>query len=200
MAHATANALDERLGFGSVGLRSDIGESVKGSGVEILITDLSYTELKECPKKFFLPEKGGPWDCLQVTATAVNQGKRSNPSAAEVFGQIFDAEGFSCLATALDPTQKTPTAVLNEPFPKGKSKQVSFIVAVQARSPRPFRFGGFKASYRSAAMERTFEAFDPCEIDSSQCEEGEEQPENAQALRDGRGFTYNDATAGGRKK
>ena len=137
--------------------------------------------------------------CLEVSATAFSQGRRT-PTAAEVFVQIFDAEGFSCLATALDPTQKTPTAIINEPFPKGKSKPITFIVAVRGAAARPFRFAGFKASYRNAAMERTFEAFDPCEIDSSQCTDGEEQPENANALREGRGLSYNPEVGNGRKK
>ena len=197
---AKADVYDERSGFGGTGgLRSDIGESIKGDGVEILLSDLSYKELPACPKKFFLPEKGGPWICLEVSATAFNQGKRT-PTAAEVFGQIFDAEGFSSLATALDPTQKTPTAIINEPFPKGKSKPITFTVAVRGEAKRPFRFGGFKASYRNAAMERVFEAFDECEIDSSKCEDGEEQPENANALREGRGFSYNPQSGSARKK
>jgi len=186
---AEADVYDERSGFGGTGgLRSDISESIKGDGVDILISDLSYKELAACPKKFFLPEKGGPWSCLEVSATAYNQGKRT-PTAAEIFGQIFDAEGFSCLATALDPTQKTTTAVINEPIPKGKAKPITFTVAVRGAAKRPLRFAGFKASYRNAAMERTYEAFDPCEIDSSKCD-GEDQPENGNALREGRGFSY----------
>ena len=63
---------DERLGFGSVGLRSDIPESLRGDGIEILVTELKYRELDACDtKKIFVPAKGGPWSCLEVTATAL---------------------------------------------------------------------------------------------------------------------------------
>ncbi|KAL1521398.1 hypothetical protein AB1Y20_021063 [Prymnesium parvum] len=160
-------------------LREDIGESVIGDGVQILLTDLTYKELNACPPNFSLPTKGGPWDCIEISATATNQGKRS-VTAAAVFGIVRDAEGYPCLSTALDPTIKSGIASVGE-VPKGSSP-VSFVVAVQGRSPRPLRLTGFKASYRNAKIERTFEAFDPCEVDSSMCAEGEDQPSNAKAL------------------
>ena len=172
-------------------LRSDIGESVSGSGVEILVKDLAYTELKECPKGFFIPPRGGPWDCIEVTATAFNQGKRKEAKAADIFGLIFDDQGFTCAATALDPSIKAPIATLDQPFPKDKEVPIKFTVAVQGRSPRPFRFGGFKGSYRNAATVGTFKTFDPCEIDSSQCAEDEDQPENARISGDGKSYMYN---------
>ena len=185
-----ATASDDRAGFGQGGaLRSDIGESDRGSGVEVLITDLSYTELAACPPKFFIPPKGGPWSCIQVTASAFNQGKR-DATVAEVFGQVYDAENYACLATSLDPSQKAPIAVLEGQIPKGEKTPVTFVLAVQARSPRPFRFAGMKASLRNAAMEKIFKPFDPCEIDSSACAEDEDQPSNADALREGRGYLY----------
>lgn len=196
---AVSSVYDERVGsgFGGTGaLRADIGPSVLGDGVEILVTDLSYKELDACPSNFFIPPKGGPWTCLEISATALNQGRQKKASAAEVFGQLYDAEGFACLATALDPTQKSPIASLNEPFPQGQPKRVTFLAAVQSRSPRPFRFAGFKAAYRNARMEKVFERFDPCEIDSSQCEDPLDQPENGKALREGKGFEY---TAGMKK-
>merc|ERR1719183_776577 len=71
---AQATVYDDRIGsgFGGTGaLRSDIGPSVLGDGVEILVTDLSYTELSACPPGFFIPEKGGPWTCLEISATAL---------------------------------------------------------------------------------------------------------------------------------
>ena len=188
----TGSSYDDRVGsgFGGTGsLRPDLGESVLGSGVEITITDLKYKELDACPDRFFIPAKGGPWSCLEISATAFNQGKRT-PTAAEVFGQMYDAEGFACLATSLDPSQKAPIAVLRESFPKGQKKDVKFVVAVQARSPRPFSFAGFKASFRNEKMEKVFEAFDPCEIDSSKCADDEDQPENAAAGLQGKGFSY----------
>jgi len=184
---------DEGAASGSGGLgalRSDMGPSVLGSGVEILMTDLSYKELDKCPPNFFVPAKEGPWDCLEVTATALNQGRRKKVDAAEVFGQMVDAQGFSVLSTALDPTQKTPVAALLTDFPQGKPKQVTFTVVVQARSPRPFRFEGFKASYRSKAMEKTFGKFDPCEVDSSLCDDFLDQPDNGKAEREGKGMVY----------
>uniref|UniRef100_A0A7S0L6H1 Uncharacterized protein n=1 Tax=Coccolithus braarudii TaxID=221442 RepID=A0A7S0L6H1_9EUKA len=190
---ANADVYDDRVGsgFGGTGaLRSDIGPSVTGDGVEILVTDLSYRELEACPSNFLIPPKGGPWQCLEISATALNQGRQKKASAAEVFGQMYDAEGFACLATALDPTQKSPIASLTEPFLKGEAKKITFTAAVQARSPRPFRFAGFKAAYRSARMEKTFARFDPCEIDSSQCDDPLDQPENGMALRTGTGFQY----------
>jgi len=191
---AIADAYDDRIGsgFGGTGaLRSDIGPSVKGDGVEILVTDLSYQELSACPSGFFIPTKGGPWTCIEITATAFNQGKRKKASAAEIFGQLYDAEGFACLATALDPTQKSPVVSLEGPFVKGVAQQVKFTAAVQSRSPRPFRFAGFKGSYRTAGIEKTFAIFDPCEIDSSKCDDPLDQPENAKALLEGNGFEYN---------
>ena len=131
-----ATGYDDRAGFGQSGaLRADIGESVLGSGVEVLITDLSYTELAACPPKFFIPPKGGPWSCIQVTASAFNQGKR-DATVAEVFGQVYDAENYACLATSLDPSQKAPIAVLDGQLPKGQNTPVAFVLAVQARSPR----------------------------------------------------------------
>ena len=69
-----ASAVDSdaaEIGFNG-GLRSDIGPSIMGSGVEVLITDQSYTELSACPKGFFVPAKGGPWTCLEISVTATN--------------------------------------------------------------------------------------------------------------------------------
>jgi len=190
VADATFDQTD-RPGFGGTGaLRSDMGPSVLGDGVEILITDMSYRELDKCPPNFFIPEKEGPWDCLEITATALNQGKRKKVKAADVFGQMYDKEGFSVLSTALDPTQKTPMTALLTDFPQGVKKQVSWTVVVQARSPRPFRFAGFKGAYRNAAVAKTFQTFDPCEIDSSKCDDFLDQPDNAKALREGKGNKY----------
>ena len=62
---------------------------------------------------------------------------------------------------------------------------MKWTCAVQARSPRPFRFAGIKGAYRNAAMASTFKAFDDCEIDSSLCADDEDQPSNANALREG---------------
>lgn len=70
-------------------------------------------------------------------------------------------------------------ATLVQPFPQGQKTPIKFYAAVQARSPRPFRFAAFKGVYRSAATSKTFKGFDPCEIDSSKCEEDEDQPDNA---------------------
>ena len=47
-----------------------------------------------------------------------------------------------------------------------------------------------KGNYRNAAMAKTFKTFDPCEIDSSACEEDEDQPENAKKLTEGKGYQY----------
>ena len=189
-AMAKKGGEDVLAGFGQTGaLRSDVPESLTGSGVEITITDITYKELEACPKKFFLPPKGGPWNCIEITAKAYNQGKRE-VGAADVFGQLYDAEGFSPAAVSLDPSQKAPLTTLRTTFPKGKPVEVTWVQAVQARSPRPFRFAGMKAEYRNAAMAKTYKSFDPCEIDSSACEEDEDQPDNAMALRTGQGFTY----------
>ena len=102
-------------------------------------------------------------------------------SAAAVFGIVRDAEGYPCLATALDPSIKSGIASLGK-LGKGQTP-VSFVVAVQGRSPRPLKLTGFKASYRNAKIEQTFSVFSPCEVDSSLCEEGEDQPDNAKPLR-----------------
>ena len=113
-------------------------------------------------------------------STSRAQGRRKQAEAADIFGLLFDAEGFACLSTALDPTTKgSPVATLVMPFPQGQKKEITFTAAVQARSPRPFRFAAFKGNYRSAATSRTFKQFDPCEVDSSQCEDFLDQPDNA---------------------
>ena len=148
-------------------LRQDIGEGVKGDGVQILMSDLSYRELPACPTRFYLPPKGS-WQCIEISATATNQGNK-DVSAAAVFGLVRDAEGYECMATALDASMKSGIASLGA-VPMGQSRH-TFIVAVQSRSPRPLRLSGFKASYRNAAIESTFKPFDPCEIDSSQCDD-----------------------------
>ena len=181
---------DVIAGLGMTGaLRSDVPTSLTGSGVEVLIQDLSYTELEACPKKFFVPAKGGPWTCVEISATAYNQGKR-DVMAADVFGQIYDAEGFSCASTGLDPSIKAPITQLEVSLPKATKVPVKWVTAIQARSPRPFKFAGMKANYRSAAMTKTFQPFDPCEIDSSQCDEDADQPANAAKLREGKGLQY----------
>ena len=95
-----------------------------------------------------------------------------------MFGIVRDAEGYPCLATALDPTMKTGVASIGR-VPRGVPTPVTFVVAIQGRSPRPLRLTGFKASIRNAKIESTFAVFDPCEIDSSQCAEDEDQPTNA---------------------
>ena len=59
------------IGF-SGALRNDIGPSITGSGVEVLISEQSYKELPACPSAFFVPSKGGPWSCLEVTCIATN--------------------------------------------------------------------------------------------------------------------------------
>ena len=59
------------IGF-SGALRNDIGPSITGSGVEVLISEQSYKELPACPSAFFVPSKGGPWSCLEVTCVATN--------------------------------------------------------------------------------------------------------------------------------
>ena len=122
---------------------------------------------------------------------AALQGRRKTTSAVEIFGFLFDAEGFAAASTALDSTTKgSPLTSIPVNIPKGESKKLTFTVAVQARSPRPFRFAGFKGSYRNAGIEKTFNTFDPCEIDSSKCADGEDQPENAAAGFQGSGFRY----------
>merc|ERR1712129_674911 len=52
-------------------------------------------ELDKCPPNFFVPEKEGPWTCLEITATALNQGRKKKVEAAEVFGQMYaeDSDG-----------------------------------------------------------------------------------------------------------
>lgn len=71
-AKSVAEGNELAQGF-SGAIRSDIGPSLQGSGIEILVTDLSYTELDEFPKSFFVPAKGGPWKCIEITASAFNQ-------------------------------------------------------------------------------------------------------------------------------
>ena len=61
---------DVKAGFGQTGaLRVDEPVSLTGKSVEIVVKDLSYVELKECPKNFFIPPKEGPWTCIEVSQT-----------------------------------------------------------------------------------------------------------------------------------
>ena len=45
-------------------------------------------------------------------------------------------------------------------------------------------------SHLHYAVEKTFQKFDPCEIDSSKCDDFLDQPDNAKALREGKGNNY----------
>lgn len=74
-AHAVEGDSNE-IGFNGA-LRADIGPSLRGDGIEVLITDQTYKELDACPKGFFVPTKGGPWTCLEITVTATNNVSRS---------------------------------------------------------------------------------------------------------------------------
>ena len=61
---------DVKAGFGQTGaLRADEPESLNGKSVDIVIKDLSYVELKACPKNFFIPPKEGPWTCIEVSGS-----------------------------------------------------------------------------------------------------------------------------------
>merc|ERR1711966_75374 len=125
------------MGF-SGALRGNIGPSVLCDGVEVLITNQSYKELTACPPDFFVPAKGGPWTCLEISVTATNNGRRKQTTAVDVFGFLFDNEGFACLSTALDATTKgSPVASIEVNIPKGEKKTLKFYAAVQSRSPRP---------------------------------------------------------------
>jgi len=178
------------VGFNG-GLRNDIGPSIMGDGVEILITDQTYKELATCPPNFFVPTKQGPWTCLEITVTATNNGRRKKTTAVDIFGLLFDNEGFACLSTALSADVKgSPVASVEIDIPKGEKRTLTFNAAVQSRSPRPFRFGGWKGAYRSAGVSKTFQAFDPCEVDSEKCEDSLDQPENAAAGYVGKGNNY----------
>lgn len=172
-------------------LRADIPPSIVGDGVEIIVTDQTYKELSTCPPNFFVPAKGGPWTCLEISVTATNNGRRKQTTAVDIFGFMFDNEGFACLSTALDPTVKgSPVATLEVNIPKGEKRTLTFNAAVQSRSPRPLRFGGWKGSYRAGGVAKTFQAFDPCEVDSTQCDDPLDQPENFKQGLVGKGNNY----------
>ena len=80
---------------------------------------------------------------LALELLFVWQGRRKQTTAIDIFGLLFDNEGFACLSTALSADVKgSPAATVEINIPKGESKTVSFYAAVQSRSPRPFRFGG----------------------------------------------------------
>jgi hypothetical protein len=126
-----------------------------------------------------------------LAAHSRSQGRRKQTTAIDVFGFLFDSEGFSSLSTSLSADVKgSPVASVQVNIPKGESRQLKFYAAVQARSPRPFRFGGWKGSYRNAGIAKVFQTFDPCEIDSSQCDDFLDQPDNAAKGYLGEGFKY----------
>lgn len=131
---------------------------------QIELSQLSF-ETVACPADFYLPAKG-KWDCLKISATANNQGKRE-VSGAGVFGFIKDADGYPCLSTALDDKMRTTIASLGT-VPKGISQQ-SFVVAVSADAPRPLSFENFKASYSNKAIEAQFAPLGRCELDPIGC-------------------------------
>ena len=109
----------------------------------------------------------------------------------DVFGLLFDKEGFSCLSTSLSADVKgSPVASVEVNIPKGTSAPLKFYAAVQSRSPRPFRFGGWKGAYRNAGIAKVFKTFDDCEVDSSKCDDPLDQPENAAVGLAGDGFRY----------
>ena len=70
-AVAAGQSDSNEIGF-SGALRSDIGPTIRGDGVEVIITEQSYKELSSCPKDFFVPTKQGPWRCLEISVTALN--------------------------------------------------------------------------------------------------------------------------------
>mmetsp|Transcript_42510 Transcript_42510/g.74605 ORF Transcript_42510/g.74605 Transcript_42510/m.74605 type:complete len:286 (+) Transcript_42510:51-908(+) len=173
---ASADVVDTMMagkqGAGVGAMSADGAESILSSGVEITLTDISYKQLEACPKNFFIPLKGGPWDCIEVKATAFNQGRRKEATAAEVFGQLFDSAGDCPAAVSLDPSQKAPLATLREKFPRNTKKPVTWVMAVQRRAPKPYKFVGLKAMYANAQLAKTFKTFDDCaEIDN--CDEDE---------------------------
>ena len=124
------------------------------------------------------------------------QGKRKQTTAIDVFGLMKDNEGFSILSTSLSSDVKgSPVASVEVNIPKGEKRRLTFLAAVQDRSPRPFTFAGWKGAYRNAGIAKTFKTFDPCEIDSSKCAEDEDQPENAAAGLVGKGNNYSSSSA-----
>lgn len=139
-------------------------EAMRGSGVEIALSDLSSRKVA-CPADFYVPQKGR-WDCIEISAQADNQRGRA-VTAAGVFGRIRDVDGYPCLSTALDDRMQTSIASLGA-IPKGVTP-VKFIVAVDATAPRPLQLENFKASYSNAAIERQFAPFDRCELDPIGC-------------------------------
>jgi len=146
------------------------GEAMRGSGVEIALSELS-SRVVDCPAGIYVPQRGR-WDCLEISAQATNQRNRA-VTAAGVFGRIRDKDGYPCLSTALDDKMQTSIASLGE-IPKGVTP-VKFIVAVDANAPRPLQLENFKASYSNAAIERQFAPFDRCELDPIGCAlEGDE--------------------------
>lgn len=146
-------------------LSTDIGESITKKSVEVLITDVSYKEMGECPKNFFRP-KVGKWECIEVSATALNQGRRNPARAADVYGNLYDAEGGSPAAVSLDGGQKAPLASLVEDFPRDKKKKVTWVMAVEKNAARPFTFAGLKGSYQSAGAGSIFKPFNECELNT----------------------------------
>ena len=119
------------------------------------------------------------------------QGRRKQTAAVDIFGLLFDNEGFACLSTALSADVKgSPAATIEVNIPKGEKRVLKFNGAVQSRSPRPFRFGGWKGSYRSGGVSKTFQTFDDCEVDSSKCDDFLDQPENAALGYQGKGNNY----------
>lgn len=170
---AAAAALVSEVASADLGatsrLREDVQQSLKGSGINILLKNLTYKELDACPSKFYLPQKG-QWSCIEISGTAVNQGPKET-SAAAVFGVVRDAEGNDVLSVDLDGSVKTGIASLGF-LPKGPSP-VSFVVAVLQRSKRPLQLQGFKASYRTAEIERRFMPLDDCELSAEGCDESD---------------------------
>lgn len=143
-----------------------------------------------CPSNFFIPPSEGPWDCIEISATARNVARR-DIQAIDVFGNLYDDLGDTSAAVSLDPSIKAPLTTIEGDFKRNKDVPVKFILAVQRRAPRPFKFRGLKGQYRAGQLAKTFKPFDECELDTSACEDGK-APESAMALRQGGSVRYDD--------
>jgi hypothetical protein len=185
-AHSRRKALQQAAAAALLSLPgvASAGDFAKGGAIDpnspptaetnqIKMTDLSYTEVGQCPKTVPIPQKGGPWSCIEITATATNVGRRKDPAAANVFGTMFDADLYSPLAVSLDPTQKFGIQVLPGPFPQNKPREVKFTLAVQGRSKRPFKFALWKANYIDAGQLQLTKGLTDCEQDEEACTEDE---------------------------
>ena len=196
-AEAGDSSLSRRQALGSVAatLASPLFVEVADAigPVSMDLSDITYAAV-ECPPQLKAGRVGGAFggsaskgvlqQCLEVTATAYNPGKKPLVDAA-VFGFVLNKEdGSSVIANNPDLRSDAGQFASIDEVPPGE-KQIKFIfVATTPAADKfpPLDFKSVKAiSYPGGAR---FAELSPCELDSLSPECDEVSDEDRQALKE----------------